>query len=123
MRIAFISDITPVPLTAGPLVLYRHFTRMEKHQILVVSGRIPESDPEDRHWQVVRLPRRLRWLMRSATQPLFEEIRGIQIQHEISHLVEKFSPEVVVTVWMAEYLIPAYKIAKHRRIPLVLICH
>lgn len=117
------SDVTPVPLTAGPIILYRHFKRMSEHEVLVVSGEIPESDPPDRHWRVVRLPRRLRWLTRSSTRPLFEELRAREIERETRKLIDDFDPSLVVSVWAGEYLLAADRIARRRGLPLALICH
>jgi len=118
-----ISDITPVPLVAGPLVLYRHFIRMKEHKILVISGDIPEADPPDRTWDVVRLPRRLRLLRRPLTWPLFEEWRAVQIERETNAAVDHLAPDVILSVWMTEYLLAASRIAAKRHLPLVIICH
>ena len=123
MRIALISDITPVPLTAGPLVLYNHYLRMSAHECLVVSGAIPQPDPADRHWRVIRVPRKLRWLARPALYPVFEELRARQVWREISDDVTRFRPDVIVTVWAGEFLLPAAIAAGELARPLVLICH
>ncbi len=117
------SDISPVELTAGPLILYRHFKRMTRHPILVISGDIRELDPPQRHWAVIRLPRRLRWLMRGATRFLFEELRARQIERETREIIDEFNPDLILTVWTGEYLLAAERIARARKLPLALICH
>jgi len=123
VRITFISDITPVPLTAGPLVLYGHFSRMSHHECLVVSGEIPEPDPVDRTWDVLRLERRAQAVSREVTMPLFEELRSVQILREAGARIDEFGPDVVLSVWSGEFLLPAYQYSRSRNTPLVLICH
>jgi glycosyltransferase involved in cell wall biosynthesis len=122
-RIALVSDITPVPVPPGHMVLHRHFVRLRNHAILVVSGTIPEPDPQDCHWEVVRIPRKLRWLQRPDTYPAFEEIRSHQILRAIRERVNRFKPDVIMSVWWPEFLLPAARLADELCVPLVLICH
>lgn len=123
MRIALISDVTPVPLSAGPLVLFRHFQRLAGHDCLVIGGEIPEADPVERSWEVMRLPRRLRGLNRPMAIPVFEELRAVQIVRASEAPLRRFRPDVVVSVWAREFLLAADRVARARRVPLVLICH
>src|SRR6266498_217984 len=123
MNVLLLSDITPVPLTGGPLVLYRHFMRFVKHEILVVSGSIPEEDPAPRRWSILRLRRRLQWLQRPLSVPLFAEWRAVQVERESAAAVATFRPDVILTVWIGEFLLAAARVARRQGIPLVIICH
>lgn len=122
-RIALISDITPVPLTAGPMILFRHLQRMRHHEVLVVGGTIPEPDPVDHHWTILRIPRRLRRLMHPSTRPLFEELRSLQVTREVRAAVREFHPSIIISVWTSEFILPAARLASELGVPLVLICH
>jgi hypothetical protein len=124
MRIAFISDVAPLPTHAGELVLHNHLVRMPDSEILIITPP-PRVTPAvtNAQWETAILPGWLTPLVRRPTRLIFQALAALYVDRRYREIVKQFRPDIVLTVWHSCFFFGAYRISRKLKLPLALICH
>jgi hypothetical protein len=125
MRIAYISDVVPLPTHAGELVLHNHFARMPDSEILLVTPPHGDksADTVNGRRETAVLPRLLGPLVRRPTRLIFQALAASYLDWRYRKSVGQFRPDVILTVWHSCFFFGAHRISRKLNVPLALICH
>jgi len=126
-HVLFCSSVSPQPVAAGELLVYRHFSQLQSHKLLLV---VPASKPPGELPNVTEtalVPPPSIWLGRLRRGWLFpfgDRLIARQVFARCNAVSRQHKPTVVVTVFVPDtYMTAAAAFAQKHRLPLVLICH
>lgn len=125
----YISDVVPAPLNAGFMLMHRHLSRLaQRYELFVFT----EDNPKVRHlefpFQGIKIPEHSknicrRILSKIGLDPIWVLFMAGRICRQIDHHINEHKPHVIISVWQSAFLLAAYRSAKKRNIPFIIIIH
>lgn len=127
MRVLYFSGVTPVHLSAGYSLMFRHLARMKEHEVLILTRDYARGRGMPLPHRAVMFPERSRTYSRIAARvgsPFFWiEREAARLRRLAAKYAREFLPDVVLTVWESPYLLAAAELARSMSTPLVVVFH
>ena len=120
IRVLLLSSIIPANTYGGPLVLHRHLREQNDLEVLEIG------DKDVVGQRASLLDRAVTRLTRTRFRQValhLKHLRGESLPSEVESRINRFDPQVVLTVAHGRLFWLALKFARRRRLPLVSIFH